>query len=197
MEDSTPLLKALKTQFADQILVTHHYRGQQTVVLRREVLVEAVTFLKKDAAMAFDILMDLTAVDYLKFGRAQKSSPMLNTPSPLPYYMTSKSEDETWQRGVSIDEFRFDVVYHFYSTKQNHRLRVKVPLSLSSPVIESVTSLWNSANWFEREVWDMYGIQFAGHPNLKRILMYEEFKGHPLRKDYPIRRRQPLIGPPT
>ncbi|PYM35065.1 MAG: NADH-quinone oxidoreductase subunit C, partial [Candidatus Rokuibacteriota bacterium] len=55
--------------------------------------------------------------------------------------------------------------------------------------------LWPSANWFEREVWDMFGVRFSGHPNLMRLLLYEEFVGHPLRKDYPIDRRQPLIGP--
>jgi NADH-quinone oxidoreductase subunit C len=61
--------------------------------------------------------------------------------------------------------------------------------------VDSLTGLWAGANWFEREVWDMFGISFIGHPNLKRILMYEEFKGHPLQKDYPVSKRQPIIGP--
>ena len=90
---------------------------------------------------------------------------------------------------------RFQVVCHLYSIKLNHRLRVKVPAEGADPVVPSLTKLWPIANWFEREAWDMFGIKFAGHPNLKRILMYEEFKGHPLRKDYPINKRQPLIGP--
>ena len=90
---------------------------------------------------------------------------------------------------------RFEVVYHLLSLAFNRRLRVKVRLDDLEPALDSVTQLWGSANWLEREVWDMFGIRFAGHPNLKRILMYEEFHGHPLRKDYPIRRRQPLIGP--
>ena len=61
--------------------------------------------------------------------------------------------------------------------------------------VDSITSLWGGANWLEREVWDMFGVEFEGHPDLKRILMYEEFEGHPLRKDYPVKKRQPLIGP--
>ncbi len=90
---------------------------------------------------------------------------------------------------------RFEVVYHFYSLKQNHRLRVKVEVEEKNLEVETLCGLWPSANWYEREVWDMFGIKFKGHPNLKRILMYEEFKGHPLRKDYPFNKRQPLVGP--
>jgi NADH:ubiquinone oxidoreductase subunit C len=96
---------------------------------------------------------------------------------------------------VSNDGYRFDVVYHFYSSSHHHRLRVKVPLGAADPTVQSLTGLWRAADWFEREVWDMFGIRFGGHPDLRRLLMYEEFQGHPLRKDYPINRRQPLIGP--
>lgn len=92
-------------------------------------------------------------------------------------------------------EARFEVVYHLYSLKHNHRVRVKVPVSQADPTIDSVTQVWKAANWFEREVWDLYGLVFKGHPDLKRILLYEEFEGHPLRKDYPIKKRQPLVGP--
>jgi NADH-quinone oxidoreductase subunit C len=90
---------------------------------------------------------------------------------------------------------RFEVVYHLYSVARNHRLRVKVRVDAASPSVPSAVSLWPSANWMEREVWDLYGISFAGHPDLRRILLYDEFEGHPLRKDYPKERRQPLIGP--
>jgi NADH-quinone oxidoreductase subunit C len=90
---------------------------------------------------------------------------------------------------------RFDVVYHFLSLPFSRRLRLKVFVEDGVSDLASLTPLWASANWLEREVWDMFGIHFAGHPDLKRILMYEEFEGHPLRKDYPIRKRQPLIGP--
>nr|ABK80613.1 putative proton-translocating NADH dehydrogenase I chain C [uncultured marine Nitrospinaceae bacterium] len=96
---------------------------------------------------------------------------------------------------LSKKDERFEVVYHFYSLKYNHRLRVKIPVAEEDCVAESITPFWKTANWYEREIWDMYGIKFRNHPNLRRILMYEEFKGHPLRKDYPINKRQPLIGP--
>jgi NADH-quinone oxidoreductase subunit C len=91
--------------------------------------------------------------------------------------------------------YRFEVVYHFFSLAKKHRVRIKLPLEARNPEVDSISSLWAGANWYEREVWDMFGIKFRGHPNLKRILMYEQFEGHPLRKDYPIRKRQPLIGP--
>ena len=92
-------------------------------------------------------------------------------------------------------EIRFEVVYHFYSLTHNQRLRVKIPVRENDCSVDSVCSLWKTANWYEREVWDLYGIKFNAHPDLRRILLYEEFKGHPLRKDYPINKRQPLIGP--
>ncbi len=90
---------------------------------------------------------------------------------------------------------RYDVVYHLLSIPLRRRLRIKVGVDGSQPVVDTVTPLYGSANWLEREVWDMFGIRFKGHPDLRRILMYDEFQGHPLRKDYPIRRRQPRIGP--
>ena len=92
-------------------------------------------------------------------------------------------------------DVRFEIVYHLYSLKHNARLRVKIPVSEDDCSIDSIWSLWKTVNWYEREVWDLYGIKFNGHPDLRRILLYEEFKGHPLRKDYPINKRQPLIGP--
>ncbi len=90
-------------------------------------------------------------------------------------------------------EPRFEVVYHLYSLAHNHRLRVKVRLPEESAHVPSASSVWQAANWLEREVWDMFGITFTDHPDLRRILMYEEFRGHPLRKDYPVNKRQPLV----
>jgi NADH-quinone oxidoreductase subunit C len=132
-------------------------RGQAVVVVERERLADALPTLRRHPALDFDVLTDVTAVDYL--GR---------TP-------------------------RFEVVYQLYSLALNHRLRVKVPVPEADPVVPTATGLWRSALWAEREVWDMFGIRFAGHPDLRRILMYPEFEGHPLRKDYPLDRRQPLV----
>ncbi len=97
-------------------------------------------------------------------------------------------------------EPRFEVVYHLRNMKTGWRLRVKAPVAEpedgSNPSLPTVSTLWPGADWFEREVWDLYGIKFEGHPDLRRILMYEEFVGHPLRKDYPKEKRQPLVRRP-
>jgi NADH-quinone oxidoreductase subunit C len=88
---------------------------------------------------------------------------------------------------------RFEVVYNLYSTATNHRIRLRVRVPEDDLVVPSVTSVWRGADWFERYCFDMYGIRFTGHPDLRRLLMYDEFVGHPLRKDYPLRGRQPLV----
>ncbi len=87
---------------------------------------------------------------------------------------------------------RFEVVYNLYATKRNARVRLRVPVG-EGEALPSVTGVWRGADWPERYCWDMYGIRFTGHPDLKRLLLYEEFVGHPLRKDYPLRGRQPLV----
>ncbi len=93
------------------------------------------------------------------------------------------------------EEPRFEVVYHLYSSEKRRRVRIKARVPEDDPVIASVVPVWPGINWYEREAYDMYGIVFHGHPNLKRILMYEGFVGHPLRKDYPKAKRQPTVGP--
>ena len=154
------IIERIKEQYASAVIDSHDFRGDQTLTMKKDCGGEFFQFLRDDSELAFNFLMDITAVDYL-----------------------SKKDE------------RFEVVYHFYSLKYNHRLRVKIPVTEEDCVAESITPFWKTANWYEREIWDMYGIKFRNHPNLRRILMYEEFKGHPLRKDYPINKRQPLIGP--
>jgi NADH-quinone oxidoreductase subunit C len=94
---------------------------------------------------------------------------------------------------MDAKEHRFEVVYQLLSIAKRHRVTIKVPVSEDRPEVSSATELWNGANFLEREVWDMFGIRFTGHPDLRRILMYEEFVGHPLRKDYPVQGKQPRI----
>jgi NADH-quinone oxidoreductase subunit C len=160
--DKTPeienTLELLRERYPDGVVDILIPQGDATAVIRPEFLTKIMEFLKNDSRLLFDILIDITALDFL--GRKP----------------------------------RFDVVYHLLSLPFNRRLRLKVPVD-EEESIDSLTPLWGCANWLEREVWDMFGIRFAGHPNLKRILMYEGFEGHPLRKDYPIQKRQPLIGP--
>ncbi len=90
---------------------------------------------------------------------------------------------------------RFAVVCHLCSAKKRHRLRVKVRVEENDAVVPTLSAMWPGANWLEREVWDMFGICFDGHPDLRRLMMYEQFEGHPMRRDYPVDQRQPLIGP--
>ncbi len=90
---------------------------------------------------------------------------------------------------------RFEIIVHLYSSQRNDRIRIKTrPADDSDPTVSSITDIYPAANWPEREVWDMFGVKFTGHPDLKHILMYEEFVGHPLRKDYPVNKRQPLVA---
>jgi NADH-quinone oxidoreductase subunit C len=174
------------------VLTSHAWRGDETVVLRRESLVEVARFLKEDPALRMDFLMDVSAVDYSAFGKSPTrgffaSSGVAVGPAPqIP-------DADPWPGPPR--NARFAVVYHFFSVTHKHRLRVVVPLDEGDAEVDSLVPLWAGANWLEREVWDMFGIRFRGHPNLKRILMYEEFEGHPLRKNYPVNKRQPLIGP--
>ncbi len=90
---------------------------------------------------------------------------------------------------------RFEMVYHLFSVAKRHRIRIKARVSEQSAEIDSVVEIYPSADWMEREVWDLYGVRFRNHPDLRRLMLYEEFEGHPLRKDYVKERRQPLVGP--
>ncbi len=163
------LLDQVRDCLGEQVLDAHEHRGDTTVLVPREVVRGVLEQLRDDPRLRFDFLVDLTAVDYL--GR----------------------------------EPRFEVVYHIASIEADHRslepgvvrrrLRVKAGVPEQDPSLPSINELWAAANWMEREVWDLYGVRFEGHPDLRRILLYEEFQGHPLRKDYPKERRQPLLGP--
>jgi NADH-quinone oxidoreductase subunit C len=158
------ILARLQERFGAAVLATHAEHGDHTLLVGLGTLLEVLRFCRDDAALQFDMLMDLTAVDYLTYPGRE-------------------------------DAPRFEVVYHLYSVPQNHRVRVKAGVEEDAPVVPTAVPLWPIANWLEREVWDMYGLRFAEHPDLRRLLLYEQFEGHPLRKDYPVTRRQPLIGP--
>jgi NADH-quinone oxidoreductase subunit C len=162
--DGAAIVERLRARVGASIVETHAQCGDHTVVVDRAALPAVLAVCRDDAALAFDMLADLTAVDYQKYPGRE-------------------------------DGPRFEVVYHLHSIAHNHRLRVKTRVDEDDAVVPTAVPLWPIANWLEREVWDMFGIRFEGHPDLRRLLLYEEFVGHPLRKDYPINRRQPLIGP--
>ena len=160
MEDhGSPALRRLIEALPDAVLETHAHVGDATARIDPERIVEVARLLRDDSELEFEMLTDVTAVDYLG------------------------------------EEPRFEMVYHFYSVARNHRLRIKARVPGEPAEIDSLVDVYASANWMEREVWDLYGIRFKGHPDLRRILLYEEFEGHPLRKDYPKEKRQPLVGP--
>jgi NADH-quinone oxidoreductase subunit C len=186
------LIEFVRQRFPDAVLASHCYRGDATVVLRRGELLEAARFLRDDPALRMNYLMDLTAVDYSAFGKRPApaffaSSGVSVRPAP------EVPNEEAWPGPPG--QSRFAVVYHFFSAVLKHRLRLVVPVDEGGAEVDSLTALWPGANWLEREAWDMFGIAFRGHPDLKRILMYDGFEGHPLRKDYPVKMRQPLIAP--
>lgn len=157
MTEQSVTIKKLREKFGDSVeALPTPADGMDTVKVRREDIVEVCMFLRTEDDLDYDLMRDLTAVDYIR------------------------------------EKPRFEVVYHLYSIYYGHELRLKVRLDEQDPAIDTVTEIWRGANWYEREVYDLYGIRFNGHPDLRRILLYPEFVGHPLRKDYPIQGEQPL-----
>ena len=189
---TSSLIESVKNHFPDAVSASHTYRDDATVILRPRFLLEVARFLKEDPAFQMNLLVDVTAVDYSTFGK--RPAPAFFASSGVAVSPSSQIPDEDPWPGPP-DRSRFTVVYHVFSMALKHRLRLVVPVEEAAAEVDSLTSLWPGANWLEREVWDMFGIEFRGHPDLKRILMYEGFEGHPLRKDYPVEKRQPLIGP--
>jgi NADH-quinone oxidoreductase subunit C len=189
--NAASLCQALLQRFPGAVTGSHAYRGDATIILDRASLLEIARTLKDDPAFQMNFLMDLTAVDFSAFGL--KRSPAFFVSSGVATRPATEIPDEDPWPGPP-GPARFLVVYHLFSLPLKHRLRLQVPVEETDTEVDSVTSLWGAADWLEREVWDMFGIRFRGHPNLKRILMYEEFVGHPLRKDYPVNKRQPLIA---
>lgn len=188
----TSLIDLVTNRFPQAVLAGHTYRGDQTLVLRPPGLLEVARYLKEDESLLMSFLMDLTAVDYSEYGQTPQPA-FFNSSGVAVTPPTAIPDEHPWPGPPQGT--RFAVVYHFFSLEHKHRLRLVLPVDQAHAEVDSLTPLWATADWLEREVWDMFGIRFRGHPNLKRILMYEEFQGHPLRKDYPVNKRQPLIGP--
>ncbi|WP_127470571.1 NADH-quinone oxidoreductase subunit C [Thiomicrorhabdus aquaedulcis] len=166
----------------ERIVALNIALDELTIELLPSNALEGLSLLK--TALGFEQLMDLCGVDYLDYGQAN--------------WETFKAPNSGFSRGVfdfaeddmtqSIDmERRFAVVYHLLSIQHNLRIRVKVyPSNTQMPMVDSVIEVWNCANWFEREAFDLFGILFNGHPDLRRILTDYGFIGHPLRKDFPL-----------
>jgi len=152
--------------------------GELTLTVPRQSLLPVMKALRERSVLGFDECIDLCGVDYADYGRSE--------------WATTEAARSGFGRGVQRDvpemqpENRFAVAYHLLSLSHNHRLRVKVFLDADHPIVDSVTGIWTSANWFEREAFDLYGILFSGHPDLRRILTDYGFIGHPFRKDFPL-----------
>jgi NADH-quinone oxidoreductase subunit C len=143
-------IDAIQTRFGDAFLGVGEHAGQRWVFVRREPIVAILTMLRDERS--FDMLMDLTAVDWLNQGQTE----------------------------------RYCMVYVLYSLKENVYLRIKAWVPEDDPTIDTISDLWPAAPWAEREVYDMFGIVFRGHRDLKRILCPFDYTGYPLRKDYPL-----------
>lgn len=144
------VLKSLQERFGESILSSAEFRGELTVVVPKERIVEICRFLKEHPSLRYDLLADLCGID-------------MYTPVK-----------------------RFGVIYNLYSLQNRHRLRLKTFTEEQNPRVPSVTGVWGTANWHERETYDMFGIEFDGHPDLRRIYMPDDFEYHPLRKDFPL-----------
>ncbi len=193
----SPLLKTALERLGDRVLEHHSARGDDRIHVARESILETARILRDDPELSFDLLLDVTAIDYL--GQPDDFETKLRV-----WDRNSASMRRQPQRRHELvlpprgPHPRFAVVYHLTSTKRAHRLRIKCRLPEDDPKIASLTPLWPAANWLERETWDLYGIVFEGHPDPRRIYLYEEFVGHPLRKDYAKQGEQPIqeyVGP--
>jgi len=151
-----------------------------TVELAAENLLEVCAILRDEAPFHFDELIDICGVDYQDYGLSDwRTEETTATGFSRATNPTEKIRVLPW------DKSRFGVVYHLLSVAKNHRIRLKVYLQVE-PIIPSVIDIWASANWFEREAFDLFGIVFDGHPDLRRLLTDYGFVGHPFRKDFPL-----------
>lgn len=146
------IVQHIQDKFPEDVLGTEEFRGQASVTIKKDRMLEIFRYLHDEPSLNFDFPKDLCGVDY------------------------------QGKRDV-----RFEVVYHLYSVKHEHMIRIKVPVSESDCSVDSVVPIWIGVDWHERECYDMYGIEFKGHPDLRRILLPEDWEGFPLRKDYPAK----------
>jgi NADH-quinone oxidoreductase subunit C len=184
------LSQALANTFSSKLLTNVVAHGEVTIEVSPADLISVCELLRDDAAFKFEQLIDVCGVDYSEYGSVE--------------WATESTSSTGFSRGVepgtgarlrfgdapdyvNKDRSRFAAVYHLMSVTNNHRLRIRVYCENDAvPVVPSVIDVWPSANWFEREAFDLYGIIFDGHPDLRRILTDYGFVGHPFRKDFPL-----------
>lgn len=192
---ATPALSPLLQQVLPRLegLVLEHLsaNGDDRIHVARENLFEVARRLRDEPELAFDLLLDVTAIDYLGQPDGFETNLQVwdENRAVMRRQPQRRHELVLPPRGPHP---RFAVVYHLTSTTHLHVLRIKCRVPEDDARIASLVPLWPGANWLERETYDMYGIRFDGHPDLRRIYLYEEFVGHPLRKDYAKHGEQPI-----
>ena len=175
----TALVDALAEALTGQGCETVTELGEVTLIVPSERLTDVAWILRDHPQLRFEQLIDLCGVDYAAFGKSE--------------WTTEEASTTGFGRGVDRDQElllddpkRFAVVYHLLSLVHNRRIRLRVYAGSSQPMVDSVVPVWAAANWFEREAFDLFGILFRGHPDLRRILTDYGFVGYPFRKDFPL-----------
>lgn len=172
------LKQKLQQHFADRLVDCEKSRGEVTLYIESEQIIPVCRELRD--TFGFAQLIDLCGVDYSTYGSSDWETKQATE------HGFSRARETMPQLEDGAEGFRYAVVYHLLSIEHNQRLRLKVNLIADMPIIDSVTSIWDSADWYEREAFDLFGILFKGHHDLRRILTDYGFVGHPFRKDFPL-----------
>ncbi len=179
VSDIDKLRSQLESRFGDLSSRCEVITGQIVLEIPLGHLIEVATILRDENGFEFEQLIDLSGVDFSTYGEVE--------------WETVEATSHGFSRGVSVRDSlesnpdkRFAVVYQLLSLVNNQRLRLRVFAEGDPPIVPSVTGIWRSANWYEREAFDLFGILFDGHPDLRRILTDYGFIGHPFRKDFPL-----------
>ena len=181
MTDNPTLIDSIKDRFGSVVDTVDCHHGMVTVELSPAYLLEVCTALHDESPFNFELLLDVCGVDYLDYGVSHwRTEETTNTGFSRGFVEGAQEQMIPWNKP------RFAAVYHLLSLSNNHRIRLKVYVEGDPPLVPSVIKIWNSANWFEREAFDLFGIVFDGHPDLRRLLTDYGFVGHPFRKDFPL-----------
>jgi NADH-quinone oxidoreductase subunit C len=183
------LSESISAEFGDKLRLLEDASIELGYAVTADDVIECCRILRDNDALGFDMLMDVSGVDYLSYGKNEWET--LSATSTGFSRGINKTDESLSGEVIADTQYqpngRFAVVYHLLSITHNYRLRLKVFCeSDDHPMVDSVTEVWASADWYEREVFDLYGIVFRGHPDLRRLLTDYGFIGHPFRKDFPL-----------
>ncbi len=187
MSDVLNILQSyIKASLEDKIVSSKIALGELTIEVSPQDLIEVATFLRDDATTCFEQLIDICGVDYLTYGQSEWDTSGSGFTRGVKREFSFDGNDNE-PEAVEFDGQRFAVVTHLLSIEKNHRIRIKSYCEDNEfPMMDSVEGIWSVANWFEREAFDLFGIMFNNHPDLRRILTDYGFIGHPFRKDFPL-----------